>query len=304
MTIQNLEKDVDLFKFTTLKSKSIAEYFFVAKTKQDLIDIYKLSITERLPLTIIGGGSNIAMTTSYIKGIVVKNSYIEKKILTEKENTVYYQVSSGYPTNKFVLETVNDGLSGLEYHLGLPGSIGGAIYMNSKWTNPLDYIGSHLEKAYVLTKKGEILERNQSYFNFAYDYSILQDSKEILIDVVFKLQKDDKNKLRAKAENSLEYRKKTQPSGVFTSGCFFRNISDKEKQSNNLLTNSSGYLIDKAGLKGYKIGDFEVSNEHANFIINKGNGKPEDLLKLLNIIKRKVKEKFNIDLREEVVLVN
>src|SRR3989344_296418 len=231
MTIQNLEKNVDLFKFTTLKSKSIAEYFFVAKTKQDLIDIYKLSITERLPLTIVGGGSNIAMTTSYIKCIVVKNSYIEKKILSEKENTVYYQVSSGYPTNKFVLETINDGLSGLEYHLGLPGSIGGAIYMNSKWTNPLDYIGSHLEKASVLTKNGGVLERNQSYFKFAYDYSILQDTKEILLDIVFKLKRENKESLIEKSKAALEYRKKTQPSGVFTSGCFFRNITDEEKQS-------------------------------------------------------------------------
>ena len=304
MTIQNLEKNVDLFKFTTLKSKSIAEYFFVAKTRQDLIDIYKLSISENLRLTMIGGGSNVAITSSYIKGIIVKNAHIDKKIINQTDEFVYYQVSSGYPTNKFVLETINDGLSGLEYHLGLPGSIGGAIYMNSKWTNPLDYIGSHLEKASVLTKNGGVLERNQSYFKFAYDYSILQDTKEILLDIVFLLKRENKESLIEKSKAALEYRKKTQPSGVFTSGCFFRNITDEEKQSKKLSTNSSGYLIDQAGLKGYKIGDFEVSNEHANFILNKGNGKPEDLLKLLNLIKRKVKEKFNIDLREEVVLVN
>lgn len=304
MTIQNLEKNVDLFKFTTLKSKSIAEYFFVAKTKQDLIDIYKLSITQRLPLTILGGGSNIALISNSIKGIVVKNAYIDKKIIDQADENVYYQVSSGYPTNKLVLETIDEGLSGLEYHLGLPGSIGGAIYMNSKWTNPLDYIGSHLEKAYVLTKEGEILERNQSYFNFAYDYSILQDSKEILLDIVFKFKRDDKERLIEIANMSLEYRKKTQPSGVFTSGCFFRNITDEEKKVRKLISNSSGYLIDQCGLKGYQVGDFEISNDHANFIINKGKGKPEDLAKLLNLIKRKVKEKFNIDLREEVVLVN
>ena len=158
--------------------------------------------------------------------------------------------------------------------------------------------------ASVLTENGDVLERNQSYFKFAYDYSILQDTKEILLDIVFLLKRENKESLIEKSKAALEYRKKTQPSGVFTSGCFFRNITDEEKQSKKLSTNSSGYLIDQAGLKGYKIGDFEVSNEHANFILNKGNGKPEDLLKLLNLIKRKVKEKFNIDLREEVVLVN
>ena len=304
MTIQNLEKDVDLFKFTTLKSKSTAEYFFLAKTKQDLIDVYKLSISENLPLIIIGGGSNIAMTSSYIKGIVVKNVYLDKKIIHQTDSDVYYQVSSGYPTNKLVLETINEGFKGLEYHLGLPGSIGGAIYMNSKWTNPLDYIGDHIEKAFVLSSKGEIKECNKNYFNFAYDYSILQDTKEILLDIVFKLEKDNKEKLIERANAALEYRKKTQPSGVFTSGCFFRNITDQEKNKESLQTNSSGYLIDQCGLKGFKLGDFEISNNHANFIINKGNGKPEDLLNLLNLIKNKVKKKFNIDLREEVVLVN
>ena len=181
MTIQNLEKNVDLFKFTTLKSKSIAEYFFVAKTKQDLIDVYKLSITQRLTLTIIGGGSNIAMTASYIKGIVIKNSYIEKKILSEEGNIVYYQVSSGYPTNKFVLETVNDGLSGLEYHLGLPGSIGGAIYMNSKWTRPESYFGENLEYAYLVDGHLQDKKVDKNYFQFGYDYSILHKTKEIIL---------------------------------------------------------------------------------------------------------------------------
>lgn len=304
MTIQSLEKNVDLFKFTTLKSKCIAEYFFVAKTKQDLIDIYKLSITQRLPLIIIGGGSNIALISNLIRGIVVKNAYIEKKIIDQTDENVYYQVSSGYPTNKFVLETINEGLSGLEYHLGLPGSIGGAIYMNSKWTNPVDYIGDHLEKAFVLTKEGVIKECDKNYFHFAYDYSILQETKEILLDIVFKFKRDDKERLIEISNTSLEYRKKTQPSGVFTSGCFFRNITDDEKKERKLISNSSGYLIDQCGLKGYKVGDFEISKDHANFIINQGKGKPEDLVKLLNLIKSKVKQKFNIDLREEVVLVN
>ncbi len=304
MTIKDLESDVNLFKHTTIRSQSIAQYFFIARTRQDLIDIYKLSLQEKLGFLILGGGSNVAVISDYIKGIVVKNLYIDKKIIKDNDKEVLYQISSGYPTNKLVTETVNEGLEGIEYHLGLPGSIGGAVYMNSKWTNPLDYIGDHLEKAYLLTKTGTTKEVNKEYFNFAYDYSILQDTKEILLEAVFKFRKTEKGILLNRSNDALEYRKKTQPTGVFTSGCFFRNISDEEKKSKNLSTNSAGYLIDKSGLKGAKIGGFIISKDHANFIINDGSGKPKDLVKLLKLIKDRVKQKFHIDLKEEVVLIN
>lgn len=304
MTIKDLERDVNLFKYTTIRSQSIAQYFFTAKTRQDLIDVYKLSLQERLGFLILGGGSNIAVLSDYIKKIVVKNQYIDKKIIEENDKEVFYQISSGYPTNKLVTETVNEGLEGIEYHLGLPGSIGGAVYMNSKWTNPLDYIGDHLEKAYLLTKTGITKEVSREYFNFAYDYSILQDTKELLLEAVFKFKKSNKNILLKKSSEALDYRKKTQPMGAFTSGCFFRNISDEERVNKNLNTNSAGYLIDKSGLKGIKIGGFTISKNHANFIINDGSGKPEDLVKLLKMIKDRVKRKFHIDLKEEVVLIN
>lgn len=304
MTIKDLENEVNLFKHTTLRSQSIAQYFFIARTRQDLIDVYKLSLQEELGFLILGGGSNVAVLSNYMKGIVVKNLYIDKKIIKENNEEVLYQISSGYPTNKLVIETVNEGLEGIEYHLGLPGSIGGAVYMNSKWTNPLDYIGNHLVKAYLLTKTGDIKEVNKEYFNFEYDYSILQDTKELLLEAIFKFRKSEKEVLLKRSSEALDYRKKTQPMGAFTSGCFFRNISDQEKINKNLNTNSAGYLIDKSGLKGTKIGGFIVSKDHANFIINDGSGKPEDLVKLLKMIKDKVRQKFHIDLKEEVVLIN
>ncbi len=304
MTIKDLENKENLFKHTTLRSKSIAQYFFIAKTRQDLIDIFKLSLKEKLGFLILGGGSNVAVLSDYIKGIVVKNLYIDKKIIKQSNEEVLYQISSGYPTNKLVIETINEGFEGIEYHLGLPGSIGGAVYMNSKWTNPLDYIGDHLEKACLLTKTGTTKEVSKEYFNFAYDYSILQDTKEILLEAVFKFKKTEKSILLSRSNEALDYRKKTQPTGVFTSGCFFRNISDEERLNKNLNTNSAGYLIDKSGLKGQRIGGFVVSSDHANFIINEGTGKPSDLVKLLKLIKDKVKQKFDIDLKEEVVLIN
>jgi UDP-N-acetylmuramate dehydrogenase len=121
--------------------------------------------------------------------------------------------------------------------------------------------------------------------------------------VIFKLKKEKRELVKKRAQEALAYRKKTQPFGVFSSGCFFQNISEKEKLEKKLPTTSSGYLIDKAGLKNFSIGDFYISPIHANFIINKGNGKKEDLKKLLETVKKKVKEKFGIELKEEVIKI-
>jgi len=304
VTINDLEKDVSLFNHTTLRSKCVAQYFYIAKTKQEIIDLFNLSKDQKIKFIILGGGSNVALLSDYIRGIVVKNQYIKKNIVDKTPERVLYKVSSGYPTTKLVTETVNEGLEGLEYHQGLPGNVGGAIYMNSKWTNPVDYFGDHLLKASLLSKDGKLKTVDKKYFKFAYDYSILHDTGEILLDATFEFKRKNKEVLIKRSQDALKYRKKTQPFGVFTSGCFFRNISDKEKNEKKLPTNSAGYLIDKAGLKGKKIGGFIVSDNHANFIINDGTGKPKDLHKLINLIKIKVKEKFGIELKEEVVLIN
>jgi len=123
--------------------------------------------------------------------------------------------------------------------------------------------------------------------------TILQNTKEILLEAVFLLKKADPQILKDRAEMAFEYRKKTQPMGEKTSGCFFRNVDGK----------SAGQMIDQAGLKGFSVGDFFVSPIHANFIINSGSGQTKDLLKLIKIIKEKVKQKFGVKLEEEVIIV-
>ena len=185
------------------------------------------------------------------------------------------------------------GFEGLDYHFGLPGTVGGAIYMNSKWTKPLSYYGDNLVSANLVDNRGQVKTVKKSYFKFAYDFSILQKTKELLLDAVFKLKKSKPEIVKQHADFAMDYRKKTQPFGVFTSGCFFKNIDGQ----------SAGRLIDQAGLKGKRIGGFQVSEKHANFIINDGSGKPEDLKKLLQLIKTKVKEKFGIKLEEEVIII-
>ena len=295
LKIKNLkiERNKDLKQFNTLRTTSIAEYFLEARTREDLIEGKKFALKNKLPLFILAGGSNLAIVKDKINGLVIKNSYRELKILKETKNNVLLSVSSGYPVSQLVNETVNSGYGGFEYHKGLPGTAGGAIYMNSKWTKPLSYFGDSLVHCFLIDSLGKTKKVGKDYFKFDYDYSILQKTGEIVLEAVFKLTKTTPKILSERARSAFEYRKKTQPMGMATSGCFFRNVNGK----------SVGQMIDKAGLKGFGIGDFYVSPIHANFIINRGHGKSEDLLKLVRMIKEKVKNKFGVELKEEVIII-
>jgi len=293
----------DLTDLTTLRVGAKARYFFEARERGDLINVQKVSSITGLAVVIIGGGSNIVFSDRLINKLVVKNSYWHRKIINQSKEAVDVLFSSGYPLAKIVKETVNQGYGGFEYHFGLPGTLGGAIYMNSKWVKPTVYIGDNLLYAFLLNKEGKVVKKKRDYFQFKYGYSRLQDEGNLLLEAVFRLQKIKPSLLKERMGRVLNYRRQTQPTGVFSSGCFFKNISEEDKKRLKLPTLSAGYLIDKAGLKGVKRGAFVVSEKHANFIINQGGGKVADLLSLIELIKNKIYDRFTIDLVEEVELV-
>jgi UDP-N-acetylmuramate dehydrogenase len=156
-----------------------------------------------------------------------------------------------------------------------------------------------------MDKTGTTRTVGREYMEFAYDYSKLQETGEVVIDAVFRLPHMAPGILRVRADEAFEYRKKTQPMGVATCGCFFRNIDEKDQKRLGLATKSAGFLIDSCGFKNTGIGSFHVSGMHANFIIGdgKGSGNPRDLLQLITDIKKKVQERYGVILREEVVLI-
>ncbi len=288
-----VKENVDLSSYLTMRTRTLAPYFFEARTRQDLIAAKKASLALNIPLIIIGGGSNLIVLHQRRDFIVVKNNYLTKEIISKNDHELVLSVSSGYPTSKLVNEMVEEGWKGFEYFMGLPGTVGGAIVMDSKWTkNDLFFTGNVVYTNFI-DEKGTLKKVDQQDIGSA---------KGILLEVIFKLKKGDPKELAKRVKEALEYRRLTQPAGVYSSGCFFKNISQKEKIRLNLPTTSSGYLIDRAGLKNLSVGDFYVSPKHANFIVNKGGGKVEDLLELINIIKTKVKEKFDVSLNEEVII--
>lgn len=300
-----IQKNVDLSRMHTLHGQAAASFFCKAKKREDFVEAVDFANKNNLDVLVLGGGSNIAFVNSTVNKLVIKNDYKKKEVVKDEEGYVEILVSSGYPVGRLINETVDAGYTGFEYHLGLPGTVGGALYMNSKWTKPKTYFGDNLISANLIDKNGSVRTVDRKYFQFSYDFSIIQKTGEILLDAVFRLKKaEDPIVLKKNSREALEYRKKTQPIGAATSGCFYQNLTKKDAEKLGFgQTESAGNLIDRAGLKGLRVGDFVVSSKHANFIINEGVGKPEDLKKLLEIISKKIKEKYNIKLKEEVRLV-
>lgn len=299
--VGTVRESVDLFPYLSMRLHTKAQYFFEAKSESDLLNVIRASDSLNLPLIMLGGGSNIVFLSSLVVGLVVKNSYSSMEVVSETPQDIDIEVGSGMNLAFLIQHLEEKGYSGLEYQKGLPGTVGGGVYMNSKWTMPISYVGDCVQLAILSDKHGNAKQVDRAYFAFAYDYSKLQDTHEFVISVVFRLKKMESGLVTERALNAQTYRHKTQPFGKPTCGCFFRNVSEEIQKKYNLPTKSAGYLIDKAGLKGTTVGSFMVSDVHANFIMNKGgDARPEDLKTLSDLIKTKVKEKFDIELKEEV----
>lgn len=309
-----LKVNEPMSQHTTFKIGGPAQYYIDVSTIDELVDAVNLAKKLNLSVFVFGGGSNIIVSDKGIKGLVIKNNCRKfdlvrfagkiKKVNGEHKidlDKAMAYAEAGAIMNQFVRFTIEQGLGGLEYQLGLPGTVGGGVAMNSNFPRKGVYVGDCVFKAKLITKDGEIKEVNNSYFKFAYDYSILQETGEIVLSVIFKLAPQDKKILWEKGTEALAYRNSTQPKGA-SAGCSFRNISilDAMRVPTPERTTSAGYLIDKAGLKGKRIGDTMISTLHANFILNMGNARADDVVSLVNLMKQEVFNKFGVKLALEV----
>ena len=305
--------DESMSAHTTFKIGGPAEFYIEVSSVDDLVKAVNCARKLSLPVFIFGGGSNVIIADHGIKGLVIKNNCrrfeiasMAGKVKNQKidvDKALVY-AESGVIMNQLVRFVIDAGLGGLEYQLGLPGTVGGGVYMNSNFPRKGVYVGDCLFSAKILANDGNIKEVDNSYFHFVYDKSILQETGEILLSVVFSLEKGDKKVLWERGMEALNYRNSTQPKGA-SAGCTFRNISIVEAirvPTPDRIT-SAGYLIDKAGLKGKRIGDAMISDLHANFILNMGAAKAQDVVGLVNLMKSEVYKKFGVHLALEVKTV-
>ncbi len=301
-----------LAPYTTFKIGGPAEYFMIARSRDDVVAGVNAALNAHVPVRVIGGATNLVVSDAGIAGLVIKNESHDIKVIAYKGKAnhgkmqvdqVVVEADSGVLVNQLVRYTVDESLAGLEHFLGQPGTVGGAVWINAHNMNKGVFFGDFIREAGVIDKDGKVKIVPQEYFHFGYDVSSIQKTGEYVLFVRLVLPRGDKEQLWQDAHKAMEYRRSTQPLGIPSSGCTFRNFSkaDAMRLGTPNLTCSAGYLIDRVGLKGYQIGGAKFSDKHANFILNVDNATSKDVMALIALAKSRVKETFGIDLHEEVV---
>ena len=287
--IKKITKGIILFdepmsKHTSYGIGGPARAYVTPKNKEDLVSILKFSKDNNIPSYFIGSGSNLLVSDDGIDGIVITLGKSFNKLEINKNNVF---AETGVMLGKMVKECTKRNLSGLESLIGVPGTLGGALIMNAGAFG--GEISNYLEYVSVITMSGDEKKYQQKDIKFNYRNSSFSDN-EILINANFKFILSDqktvsKNKLKASGG-----RKSSQPLRFRSAGSVFKNPSE----------GAAGYFIDKAGLKGTKSGDAEISNVHANFFVNHGTATAKDVVRLINIARKKVYNEFGVMLELEI----
>jgi UDP-N-acetylmuramate dehydrogenase len=211
------------------------------------------------------------------------------------------RADAGLTINGLVRWTIGRGISGLEAWAGTPGTVGGAIYGNAHFGGR--NIGDLVSSVRVVSPQGEARTLPASEMEFGYDSSRLQRTREVLLWAEFKAGSGDPDALRATARASLAHRKNTQPLETPSAGCIFQNPDPVRDVIPDGIPPSAGALVDRAGMKGSRLGAAKVSETHANFIVNEGGATAADIRELVERCKRAVRERFGVALREEIVYI-
>jgi UDP-N-acetylmuramate dehydrogenase len=280
-----LRENVLLSEYSTFRIGGIARYLIEVDNAEDLKKVIQKALELNLQFIVIGGGSNILFSSKGYNGLVIVFKSNNTFSINDNLIEVDASVSLNYLINKL------NNYTGLEWAVGIPGTVAGAINGNAGAFG--GEMSELIKQVKVLeVKDNQIIEKNFSKEDckFSYRNSIFKNNSNLIIaSAILELKKDSEENVKQKIKNNLSKRMSKQPKG-FSIGSIFKNGEDF----------SAGELIEKAGLKGLQIGDAKISDEHANFIINLGKATSDDVLELIKIIKKEVKEKFSIDLEEEI----
>lgn len=284
----DIKENVSLKTLTTLKVGGISKYVFYPKDVTSLKKALTLFKENNINYKIFGNGSNIIPSDKIYDGVIIKLSSLNNL----KTNDEVIEVEAGYSLMKLAKEVIKLGLSGLEWVNGIPGTIGGAVYMNAgAYKQDMSFV---LEKITALDENMNIVTLNKDELDFSYRHSRLMEENLICLSATLKLEKKDISLIEEVVNKRKEKRMETQPLEYPSAGSVFRNP----------FNDFAGRLVEECNLKGKQIGGAMISLKHANFIINKDNATGKDVLDLINLAKKEVKEKFNIELKQEQELFN
>jgi UDP-N-acetylmuramate dehydrogenase len=319
---------------TTLGIGGRAEIFYTTESSGDLVKAVRLSRTFDVPVTVVGGGSNILVADSGVRGLVIRNK--SKKIIVHKEGkiqalwrevvgarwkgsakgtkkydfadldydesrkpSVEVVLDSGVNLQVAMVELFKQGVTGLQWYARVPGTIGGAVYNNI-------HGGSHtfaeiLKKVVVLNKHGSIKTISGKELRLGYDKSRFHVSGEVILEATLVLKMGDVKRAR-KTASEWKKRKEIQP--MNSAGCVFKNISEEDRAVLGYPTTSVGYIIEHVlNMSGFAIGGAAIAKEHHNFIVNTGKATAKDFLAVRDEVARRARESVGIELEDEIMRV-
>ncbi len=294
---ERVRRNAALAAFTTFKVGGSADWLVDLHGTRELRELMTLACAAGVPVSILGGGSNVLIADEGVRGIVVRvhGGGVERVSAT----TV--RVDAGVTINGLVRWTINRGIAGLEAWAGTPGTVGGAIHGNAHFQGRL--ISQLVQRVTLVSGDGEVGDVAVDAMEFGYDYSRLHRTGEVAAAAEFTVTDGDPDALRAIARESLAFRKRTQPLASPSAGCIFQNPDPARDVVPDGIPPSAGALVDRAGLKGAREGDARVSTTHANFIVNDGHATARDIRALIDRCKLAVRTQFGVQLKEEIVYV-
>lgn len=290
LNIGHIVEDEPMYKHTTYKVGGPAKLYINVKSIEGLEKVLKYCKRNNIKHIVIGKGSNLLFSDKTYNGIVISlNSFINKYHI----NGCIINADAGVSMINLAYEAAKVGLSGFEFMGGIPGTIGGGVYMNA---GAYKYdIASVVKEITVLNENVEIVTLSQEEMQFSYRHSILQEKKHwIVLSATFELSAGDPKKIKEILDERKERRMSSQPWNLPSAGSVFRNPTPK----------CAWHYIDAVGLRGYGIGGAQISPKHSNFIVNNGYASAKDIYELIKHVKEKVKNKFDIELQQEVCFIN
>jgi len=269
---------------TQMRVGGPADFYFEGGSAKELAEVVGTAIKEGVSYTILGNGANVLVSDKGIRGLVIANKAKGLKFLPPG----FIEAETGVDNAQLIKEAKNRDLMGTERLLKVPGTIGGAVFMNAGDTGRQKFFGDLVVSVEVIDKEGQIKKLLKEDCEFGYRSSRFQKTGEVILKAKLQLKEASREEIEEAAKDIL-VRKMHHPSGA-TVGSTFKNPD----------YDHAGKLIEGCGLKGKKIGGAKISEKHANFIINDGGATAANVRALIELMKKSVKEKFNVDLQEEV----
>lgn len=290
MNIGKIECDISLDRFTTYRVGGIAAAIVYPKNVDNLKKLLEKIKSNNIPYKILGFGSNLLFSSKRYEGILIKLDEFDD---VEFFSSTKVRVGAGYSLAKLSMQAAKKGLAGLEFAAGIPGTIGGAVFMNAgAYKSDMGYI---VQDVTVLTPELKIIKLENREMNFHYRSSFLQTHPGyICLEAVLRLDKGDKTAIEEVIRDRRKRRMESQPLNYPSAGSVFRNPEGM----------FAGKLIEDLGLKGFQIGGAMVSEKHANFIINYDHACSEDIKNLIDYVREKVKKEYQVELKVEQEFVN